>query len=146
MDAIDRDIIEVMKGNGRATASEISRKVNLSVPAVSERIRKLEESKIIEQYTIKVNRQNMGYKLLAMIFVNIDQTENIDHFRKIITDMEEVLECHHLAGEYDFMLKVLLKDTAELEHFLSNRVKLIKGVKKSNTLIALTTLKEQMNR
>jgi len=146
MDAIDRDILEVMKVNGRATASEISRKVNLSVPAVSERIRKLEDSKIIEQYTIRVNRENMGYKLLAMIFVNIDQTENLENFRKIITNMEEVLECHHLAGEYDFMLKVLLKDTAELEHFLSNRVKLIKGVKKSNTLIALTTLKEEINR
>jgi Lrp/AsnC family leucine-responsive transcriptional regulator len=146
MDAIDIDILEVMKVNGRATASEISRKVNLSVPAVSERIRKLEEAKIIEQYTIKVNREKMGYKLMSIIFVNIDQTENIENFRHAVLNMDEVLECHHLAGEYDFMLKVLLEDTAELEHFLSNRIKLIKGVKKSNTLIVLTTLKECINR
>ncbi|MBS7525474.1 Lrp/AsnC family transcriptional regulator [Fusibacter paucivorans] len=146
MDAIDHDILEVMKMNGRATASEISRKVNLSVPAVSERIRKLEDGNIIEQYTIKVNREKMGYKLMSIIFVNIDQTENIENFRSAVLQMEEVLECHHLAGEYDFMLKVLLKDTGELEHFLSNRIKLIKGVKKSNTLIVLTTLKESINR
>ncbi|MDK2866327.1 MAG: Lrp/AsnC family transcriptional regulator, leucine-responsive regulatory protein [Clostridiales bacterium] len=146
MDAIDRDILEVMKMNGRATASEISRKVNLSVPAVSERIRKLEDGNIIEQYTIKVNREKMGFKLMSIIFVNIDQTENIENFRSAVLQMDEVLECHHLAGEYDFMLKVLLQDTAELEHFLSNRIKLIKGVKKSNTLIVLTTLKESINR
>lgn len=146
MDSIDVDILEVMKKNGRATASEISRKVNLSVPAVSERIKKLEEAKIIEQYTIKVNRDKMGYRLMSIIFVNIDQTENIEDFRSAVMQMNEVLECHHLAGEYDFMLKVLLEDTSELENFLSNRIKLIKGVKKSNTLIVLTTLKEVLNR
>ena len=146
MDSIDLDILEVMKLNGRATASEISRKVNLSVPAVSERIKKLEESKVIEQYTVKVNREQMGYRLMSIIFVNMDQTELTENFKTAVMQMDEVLECHHLAGEYDFMLKVLLKDTAELEYFLSSRIKMIKGVKKSNTLIVLTTLKETLNR
>lgn len=146
MDQIDMDILEVMKENGRATASEISKKVNLSVPAVSERIRKLEQSNIIEQYSIKVNRSKLDYKLLTLVFVNIDLSINIDKFRETIIQFEEVIECHHMAGEYDYMLKVLLKDTAELEEFLSKKLKSIQGVQKSNSLIILSTLKETLNR
>jgi Lrp/AsnC family transcriptional regulator, leucine-responsive regulatory protein len=146
MDIIDAKILEFMKENGRATVSEISKKVNLSIPAVSERIRKLEESNIIEQYTIKVNREKMGYKLLAIIFVNIDETANIQNFRETIVQFSEVIECHHMAGEYDYMLKVLMNDTGELEDFLSSKMKSIKGVRKSNTLIVLSTLKETANR
>ena len=146
MDQIDINILEAMKVNGRATASEISKKVNLSIPAVSERIRKLEETNVIEQYSIKTNRSKMGYKLLTMVFVNIDQTANIENFRETIVQFDEVIECHHMAGEYDYMLKVLLKDTSELEDFLSKKLKAIQGVQKSNSLIILSTLKETANR
>lgn len=146
MDQIDSSILEAMKSNSRSTASEISKKVKLSIPAVSERIKKLEESNIIEQYTIKINRETMGYKLLTVIFVSIDQTSNIDNFRESIVKFSEVLECHHMAGEYDYMLKVLLKDTSELENFISRRLKSIKGVQKTNSLIVLSTLKETINR
>lgn len=146
MDLIDAKILEALNKNGRSTASEISKKVNLSVPAVSERIRKLEESHIIEQYTVKINRKKMGYKLLAIIFVNIDHAMNIQSFRKAIIHFSEVIECHHMAGEYDYMLKVLVEDTDKLESFLSEQLKSIKGVQKSNTLIVLSTLKEVLGR
>ncbi|KQL35275.1 Lrp/AsnC family transcriptional regulator [Psychrobacillus sp. FJAT-21963] len=146
MDIIDGKILEALKQNGRSTASDISKQVNLSVPAVSERIRKLEEANIIEQYTIKINREKMGFKLLAVIFVNIDHATNIQHFREEIIQFPEVIECHHMAGEYDYMLKVLIEDTSKLEFFLNEQLKTILGVQKSNTLIVLSTLKEIMNR
>lgn len=146
MDNIDSNILEILKENGRTTASEISREVKLSIPAVSERIRKLEDSGIIKEYTIRINRDDLGYKLLAIIFVNIGQTANIQSFRNTIIKYPEVIECHHMAGEYDYMLKVLLKDTTELEDFISMKLKAIKGVEKSNTLVVLSTLKENMNR
>lgn len=146
MDIIDGKILEALKQNGRSTASDISKQVNLSVPAVSERIRKLEEANIIEQYTIKINREKMGFKLLAVIFVNIDHAANIQHFRDAIIQFPEVIECHHMAGEYDYMLKVLIEDTSKLEFFLNEQLKTILGVQKSNTLIVLSTLKEIMNR
>lgn len=146
VDIIDAKILEVLKQNGRSTASDISKKVNLSIPAVSERIRKLEEANVIEQYTVKVNREKMGYKLLAVIFVNIDHTANIQQFREAIIQFSEVMECHHMAGEYDYMLKVLVEDTAKLEDFLSEKLKSIQGVQTSNTLIVLSTLKEKLNR
>ncbi len=145
MDTIDLKIIDVLKENGRASASEISKKVNLSIPAVAERIRKMEEADIIEKYTIKVNRDKINFKLLAFVFVNIDKTENIDGFRKDIVKYNSVLECHHVAGEYDYLLKVLVEDTKSLEYFISNTLKNIRGVIKSNTIITLSSLKEEIN-
>lgn len=128
MDLIDEKILDALKTNGKATACDISKKVNLSIPAVAERIRKLDKAGIIEQYTIKVNRKKAGYGLLAIVFVNIESTENIDDFRKAVVRFREVIECYHVAGEYDYMLKVLMNDTEELESFLSKKLKHIKGV------------------
>lgn len=146
MHITDAKILESLKQNGRETASEISKRVNLSIPAVSERIRKLEDSGVIEKYLVKLSRSKLGYKLLAVIFVNIDDTSNLSAFRDAIVKFPEVIECHHMAGEYDYLLKVLLADTDELEDFLSSRLKSIRGVQKSNTLIVLSTLKETANR
>ncbi|MHC1720631.1 MAG: Lrp/AsnC family transcriptional regulator [Clostridiaceae bacterium] len=145
MDAIDIKIIDVLKENSRSTTSEISKRVNLSMPAVAERIRKMEEANIIEEYTIKVNRDKMNLKLLAFVFVNIDETENVEEFRRAIVQYDSVLECHHVAGEYDYLLKVIVEDTRSLEQFISNILKEIKGVIKSNTIIVLSSQKESLN-
>lgn len=146
MDQIDRHILEILQANSRASASEISREVALSLPAVSERIRKLEESGVIASYGIRVDRAAAGYHLLAMIFVSIDKTEQIENFRSAVVAFPQVLECHHIAGEYDYLLKLLLRDTAELEHFLSRQLKSIDGVARTNTQIILSSLKEEINR
>ncbi|BAK98375.1 AsnC family transcriptional regulator [Oscillibacter valericigenes Sjm18-20] len=145
MDAIDHAILNELKRNGRASASEISKKVNLSIPAVAERIRKMEQAEVIQQYTIKINRDKIGKHLLAFIFVNIDKTENIENFKNTIVQHDCVLECYHVAGIYDYLLKVATEDTQALEDFLSNTLKKIKGVSSSNTFIALITLKEKIN-
>lgn len=145
MDEIDCKILNALKENGRATSSEISKKVALSVPAVAERIRKLEQSNIIEKYTVKLNQKSAGYNLLAFVFVNIDVAENIEDFRTKIIQERNVLECHHIAGPNDYLLKVLVSDTDELENFISQILKKIKGVVTSNTFIRLSTLKEEIN-
>ena len=135
MDFTDKQILDHLKSNGKATASEISKVVNLSLPAVSERIRKLNKNGIIEQYTVRLNRKKLGFGLLAMVFVNIQSTENIVDFRREITAFPEVIECHHIAGEYDYLLKILMRDTVELEDFLTKKLKNMPGVAKTNTLI-----------
>ena len=78
-------------------------------------------------------------------FVNIDKTEHINAFRSQITVLPGVLECHHLAGAYDYLLKVSVSDTDALESFLTNKLKKITGVSSSNTFITLATLKEELN-
>lgn len=145
MDTMDEKILKELSHNGRATASEISRRVNLSVPAVAERIRKLDEAGIIEGYSIRINRAKANLKLLAFITVQIDKTDNIENFRESIQHISPVLECHHIAGPYDYLIKVLVEDTAALEDFLSHSLKKIPGVINSNTTIVLSTLKEKAN-
>lgn len=146
MDYVDKQIINILNSNGRMSASDISRQVNLSVPAVSERIRKLEESRVIENYTIRISREKLNLKLMAIVFVTIKASSQIEPFREEIIHFDEVLECHHIAGEYDYMLKILVEDTSALEAFLSDKLKKMNGVEKSNTIIVLSTLKETGNR
>ena len=145
MDQIDQSILRELSANGRATVSEISRRVSLSVPAVAERIRKLEEAGIIESYTVKIDRRKGGFGLMAFISVRIDSTEHIEPFREAVLRFPAVLECHHIAGPYDYLLKVLVEDTEGLEEFLSGSLKRISGVAGSNTAVVLSTLKERIN-
>jgi len=87
----------------------------------------------------------MNLKLLAFVFVNIDGTENTEEFRKTVVLYDSVLECHHVAGEYDYLLKIIVEDTKSLEQFISHTLKKIKGVAKSNTIIVLSSQKESLN-
>jgi Lrp/AsnC family leucine-responsive transcriptional regulator len=146
MDHTDLAILNALDKNSRATVSEISKIVNLSTPAVSERIKKLEEAGIIEQFALKLNHNKMNFTLMAFVFVSLKGAASIPQFRDSMLSFPEVLECHHIAGEYDYLLKVLLKDTQELESFISNRLKGIFSVQKTNTLINLSTIKSDLNR
>ncbi len=145
MDNVDYEIMRYLNFNSRASASVISKKVNMSIPAVAERIRKLEDNGTIDLYTIKVNREKCNLKLMAFINVNIDGTNNIEEFRTKIVQYAAVLECHHIAGQADYLLKVLVEDTKALESFITNELKRINGVGNSTTTIVLSTLKENLN-
>lgn len=144
MDQIDEKILELLRTNGRMTSSEIGKHVHLSVPAVSERIRKLEEAKIIDKFTVRVNREQIGLHLLAFIMVQLEKPEHVAGFRQMITETPSVRECHHIAGSYDYLLKVALKNTSELELLISEQIKRVEGVAKTNTMIVLSTMKEEM--
>jgi Lrp/AsnC family leucine-responsive transcriptional regulator len=123
MDEIDFKIIKTLKRNGRSSASELSKQVNLSVPAVSERVKKIEQGGIIKKYTVQIDRNKTKHKLLAFILVNTDLSKNMDGFKSVILDYDNVLECPHTSGEYDFLLKVLAEDTQTLEEFLSSKLR-----------------------
>lgn len=145
MDEIDWMIIDVLKTNARETVSKISKIVHLSVPSTAERIKKLESNGIIDQYIAKINRKKTGQRLLAFVFLNIDKNADTETFYREIEQQSCVLECHHVAGSYDYLLKVLLEDTQALDQFLSKVLKQITGVRNSNTIITLNTVKEDIN-
>lgn len=146
MDNIDLKILELLKENSRMTATAISKSINLSVPAVTERIKQLEETDIISGYTLKINHKAVGYGLQTFIFISIESPQYIEGFKKEILQFSEILECHHIAGEYDYLLKVLVKDTDDLEVFITHKLKTIKGVHKSNTLFSLSSIKNTFSR
>ncbi|MFT8872845.1 MAG: Lrp/AsnC family transcriptional regulator [Sporolactobacillus sp.] len=142
MDQLDEDILDLLKHHARMPLSEIGKRIHLTVPAVSERMKKLEAQGVIEKYTVQLNREKTGESLLAFIFVNISGSARIDSFRATVCQFDAVRSCHHLVGEYDYLLRVVCKDTRALEYFISIQLKKIDGVQKTNTIIALSTIKE----
>jgi len=144
MDHYDNQILQLLSANSRITGADISRKVNLSLPAVTERLRKLDRSGYIDKYTIKMNRQKLELNVLAFIQVWIDHSKGAPNLDNIIA-LNEVLECHHIAGDYDLLLKVVVKDTVALEELLVKKIKGIKSVTRTSTTIILSTYKEEIN-
>ena len=144
MDRYDSKILQLLVENARITGADIARKINLSLPAVTERLRKLDKSGYIDKYTIQINRKQLDLQLLAFIQVWIDHTK-AGTVKENITALNEVLECHHIAGDYDLLLKVLVKDTAALEELLVKKIKNIKAITRTSTTIILNTYKEEVN-
>jgi Lrp/AsnC family leucine-responsive transcriptional regulator len=145
MDATDLKIIDILKKNARIPSSEIGRKIHLSTPAVSERLRKLDAAGIISQYTVRLDRKKCNLHLLAFTQITLDHTQNLEGFRKAIIQFEHVLECYHIAGDYDYLLKISVADTDALEQFLSYALRSIPGIVRTSTKIVLSTLKEEIN-
>lgn len=144
MDRFDNKILQLLTENARITGADIARKVNLSLPAVTERLRKLDRSGFIDKYTVHLNRSKLELNLLAFIQVWVDHSKAGD-VKETLTTLNEVLECHHVAGEYDLLLKVLVKDTPALEDLLVKKIKGIKAVTRTSTTIILSSYKEEIN-
>jgi Lrp/AsnC family leucine-responsive transcriptional regulator len=144
MDKIDTKIIQLLKENSRTTCSDISKKVLLSVPAVTERLRKLEDESIIKQYSLRLNRKKIGLNVLAFVLVSIENHEQKNHLRELIGESDWIYEAHHITGEYDYLLKIAAENTDKLEIYITEVLQKITGVKQTNTIVVLSTIKEDM--
>ena len=143
MDSYDDRILDFLQKQGRISHSELSAKVGLSLPAIAERIRKLEGSGVILGYTALVDAKKLGKGITAFISVLIDDPASYPHFSDAVLKLPEVTECHHVVGEFDYLVKVKTKDTASLETLISERIRSIPGVGRTRTTIVLSTLKER---
>ena len=140
MDNIDIKILKLLQDNARITASEISSLVNLSIPACSERLKKLELSGVIKQYTAIVDHAYLQKSLTAFMFISLERPYFTDIFVNAVHIENDILECHYLAGDFDYLLKIATENTDSLEKLL-NRIKSIKGIQKTRTIVVLSTIK-----
>ncbi|MBR0600405.1 Lrp/AsnC family transcriptional regulator [Sinanaerobacter chloroacetimidivorans] len=140
MDAIDSKILEVLQENSRVSISDLSKQVNLSLSAVSERLKKLEASNIIERFTVILDSKSLGKELSVLMNISLENPRNTKEFVDIVNKESEILECHYVTGEYDYILKITTKNTATLEA-LMNRIKSIPGIKRTQTNVVLSSLK-----
>ncbi len=140
MDLIDIKILEVLQENARVSISDLSKKVNLSLSAVSERLKKLENSKIISKYTVILEPKLMGKDLSVIISIGLESTSDTQSFLDFVQSEQEILECHYITGEYDYMLKVTTTNTHTLE-MIMNRIKSFNGIKRTQTNVILSTTK-----
>ncbi|MBE7055390.1 MAG: Lrp/AsnC family transcriptional regulator [Ruminococcaceae bacterium] len=140
MDSTDYQILSCLKENSRENATNIGAKINLSTSAVIERIKKLENSGIIEKYTTIINQSALGRELTAFIYVSLEHPKYNEEFIRLINENSSVVECHYIAGDFDFILKVVTKSGRTLEGVL-NFVKSIGGVSLTRTSVVLSTNK-----
>ena len=140
MDAIDYKILTCLKENARENATNIGAKINLSTSAVIERIKKLESSGMIQQYTTIINQSTLGRELFAFIYVSLEHPKHYENFVEKIKENSSVAECYYIAGDFDFILKVVTKTGKTLEEIL-NYIKGIGGVSLTRTSVVLSTNK-----
>ncbi|MHB8062376.1 MAG: Lrp/AsnC family transcriptional regulator, partial [Ruminiclostridium sp.] len=122
------------------TASKISKDVKLSIPALSERLKKLEASGVIQQYTTILNPRKLQKDLTAMMFISLERPKYTEKFMEFVQGENEILECHYLAGDFDYILKIITENTFTLESLL-NKIKSVQGVQKTKTIVVLSTVK-----
>ena len=127
MDHIDSEILLLLQKNARISMSEISSYVNLSVSAVSEHLKKLEQSNLIEQYTTLLNPTAFSKSL--SVFITLESSSSMDtvSFGDYIQQERDITECHRIAGTCDYLLKVTTNDNTALEAIIS-RIKTFAGI------------------
>lgn len=142
MDATDIKILRILHDNARENASVISEKINMSVSAVIERIRKLESQGVIKGYTAIVDEEAIGNDVLAYVSVGTEHPKYNEVFEAYVHQTPSIVECNYIAGDLDFMLKVNVPSTTDLMRLL-NEIKSVKGVSITRTLVALSTVKNK---
>ncbi|MCP3772683.1 Lrp/AsnC family transcriptional regulator [Paenibacillus sp. MZ04-78.2] len=141
LDDVDIQILDTMQKEAQLSNAELARRVNLSPPATHARVKRLESEGFIKRQVAILNQEKLGFDLLCFIFMstNIHQAEQLEVLEKALSSMPEVLECHCLTGEYDYLLKVTNKDRKELESFIRKLNKL--GIARIQTSLALREIK-----
>ncbi|KWX81210.1 AsnC family transcriptional regulator [Paenibacillus riograndensis] len=145
MDAIDYKIIRAVMDNGRITWAELAGLLGLASPAAADRVRKLEEQGMIKGYTALIDAESAGYGLGALIAVSLERPAHRQAFLELVQKLPEIQECHHTAGDDDYVLKVRCRGTRDLDRIISGELKSLPGIVRTRTTIILGTVKETPN-
>ena len=141
LDEIDLKILNHLQKEGRAQRNQLAEIVHLSVPSVSERMRKLEEKELIQGYRAILDSKLFKFDITAFVFVEVDGSDNYRKFIDRIKDEPEVLECHSITGDGSHVLKIRTENTDSFENLLS-RIQSWNGVTKSRSNVVLSSFKE----
>lgn len=143
LDELDRAILRIVQQDGRISNLDLARQINLSPPATLARVRRLETAGFITGYAALLGRERLGYDMVCFISVTlqIHQLDQVERFRQMVQAIPQVLECHHVTGEYDYLLKVVVQNRKDLEHFVMEVLTPISGVARIHTSIVLNEVK-----
>jgi Lrp/AsnC family transcriptional regulator, leucine-responsive regulatory protein len=143
LDELDLAILKELQHDARTTNVELAQRIGLSAPATHARVRRLERDGIITRYVALVDPDKAGFDLLCFIHVGLrlHGHDDIEHFREAVANVPEVLECHHVTGEHDYLLRVVLRNRRDLERFLVERLAPVPGVARIQTSLVLRETK-----
>ncbi len=144
LDKIDLKILKILQENSKITNLDLSKKIGLSPAPTLERVKKLEQSGIIESYHSMVNPQSIGLNVKTFVQVSLAwQKENaLNNFLEKIKEIEEIVECYIITGEADFLMKIICKDIPTYEQLLFKTLSQIEEIERLKTLMTLSTVKD----
>lgn len=143
LDEIDIKLMEILQKKGRIKRGQLAEQVGLSIPTISERLGKLEESGIIRGYYAALDPHRIGLELTAFIFLMSESSRHYPEIVEMASAKEEILECHAITGDGSHLLKIRVENTAALEKLLSE-IQAWPGVKNTRTDVVLSSPKETL--
>lgn len=143
LDNTDKKILTLLQQNSKQTNKQISRQLNLSVTAVYERIKKLEKGGVIKTYTAVIDTDKVGKSFLIFCHVKLLQhsREFLSNFEKEILKLDEVSECFHVSGDYDYILKIYIEDMKAYRKFMVSKLTTIKHIGSTHSTFTINTVK-----
>ena len=143
LDATDKKLINLLQNDSKQTTKQLSLQLNLSVTAVYERIKKLESKEVIEKYVAIINKYKIEKNFLVFCHVKLIQhsKEYVTTFEREILKLEEVSECFHVSGDYDYILKTYVKDMDEYRNFMVTKLTAIKYIGSTHSTFAIEQVK-----
>lgn len=142
-DKIDWKILGLLQENAYLPIKEIAKQINLTITPVHNRIKRLERSGIIEKYIAKINEEKAGYTLVALCYITLHRhsTAAGTHFIKTVRNWAEVTECLNISGEYDFLLRVCVKDMKAYQQFYVQKIGELENIGRSHTVFVMGKIK-----
>jgi DNA-binding Lrp family transcriptional regulator len=144
IDEIDRRLLKILQGDGRRQNTDLANDVGLSPSPCLRRIKLLEEQGVIDRYVALLNPAALGMTVTVFVRVTLEKQDKatVDHFTREIQHAPQVLECHLMGGDCDFLLRVVASDLEDYQHFLLEHLTCIRGVRNVKTEIPLKTVKQ----
>lgn len=143
LDHIDQKLLNLIQGDAKLTNKELSVRLGLSVTAIYERIKKLERTQVIEGYSARVNRRLAGRDFMVFCQIKLYQHkhEYLVKFEKEVVKFEEVLECYNVSGDYDYLLKVCVKDMEAYHNFINDKLTFLDHIGSAHSMFIINELK-----
>lgn len=146
IDAIDQTLIQLLQKDAKQSTKALASQVNLSTTAVYERIKNLERNKVIERYSIQVNPEKVDKEFLSFCMIQLTKhsQQYLLEFESKIQTLSEVLECFHVSGTYDYLLKIRVKNIAEYRTFMVNKLTDIPHIANTQSAFSINEVKSQV--
>lgn len=143
-DQTDKRLLEHLQHDSKQTNKELSHKLGLSVTAVYERIKKLETDGYIDGYTALINKQKIDRNFVVFCHVKLLQHshEYVVRFEKEVKGLNEVLECYHISGDYDYLLKVIVKDMENFREFMVKKLTNLNHIGSTHSMFVISEVKQ----
>lgn len=147
LDHLDVKILSALCEDGRITSTALAERVGLSTSPCWTRVRRMEERGIIERYTAVLNHRELGFSNIVFVEITLDKHDEhvLERFGAALAEMPEVMEAYLVTGDYDYLVKLVVRDTDHYERFLRESLYRVPGIRQSRTTFGIRTLKRSLS-